>query len=64
MFAVTSAPASASTSAGSNPPTSYIFAEKVNVDHSTTPIHHVGLGALLLVGAVVAIGWLNHRANH
>jgi hypothetical protein len=56
--------ASAGTSAGPTSPTSQIFAEKVNVDSTTTPIHHIGAGALLLVAAVVGIGWLNHRANH
>ncbi len=60
MFAV----ASAGTSAGPTGAQSQIFAEKVNVDNTTTPIHHVGLGAMLLVGAVIAIGVLNHRANH
>lgn len=49
--------------AGGREAQSQVFAEKVYVDKQATPIHHVGGAVILVVLGVVAIGYLNHRAN-
>ena len=48
---------------GDIPALSTVYEEQYGTMPTKVPVHHVALGVGLVVGAVIVVGWLNHRAN-